>query len=117
MPIYEIACNKCGRHEDVYRKLSDIDDLPDCCGEKMHRCLSSPAFMMDMQPYRSMATGEMITSRSRHKSHMKEHGLIEVGDQMPAHEKNIEQGKKAKAKKESVKLREEISARLDTVTK
>lgn len=36
--------------------------------------------MSDIQPYQSMITGEMITSRSKHRQHLKEHGMIEVGN-------------------------------------
>lgn len=37
--------------------------------------------MSDIQPYQSMVTGEMVTSRSRHRQHLKEHGCIEVGNE------------------------------------
>lgn len=36
--------------------------------------------MPDIQPYQSMVTGELITSRSRHREHLKQHGMIEVGN-------------------------------------
>jgi putative FmdB family regulatory protein len=112
MPVYEVRCNKCGKHEDIFRRLAEYDDLPDCCGERMERCLSAPAFMVDMPAYRSMATGEMITSRTQHRNHLKNNGLVEIGDQHEAHTKQMEQNKKAKEKKESIKLRQEIAARL-----
>ena len=34
----------------------------------------------DIQPYRSMVDGSMITSRSHHREHLREHGCIEVGN-------------------------------------
>ena len=34
----------------------------------------------DIQPYQSMITGELITSRSKHREHLKEHGCVEVGN-------------------------------------
>ena len=37
--------------------------------------------MGDIQPYRSMVTGEMITSRSGHREHLKAHQLVEVGNE------------------------------------
>lgn len=37
--------------------------------------------MPDIQPYRSMQTGEVIGSRSTHRAHLKQHGLIEVGNE------------------------------------
>lgn len=39
--------------------------------------------MGDISPYRSMVNGEWITSRSRHREHLREHGLSsnnEVGN-------------------------------------
>lgn len=35
----------------------------------------------DIQPYKSMITGEMITSRSHHRAHLRQHGCIEVGNE------------------------------------
>lgn len=43
--------------------------------------VSAPMVMVDIKPYKSMVTGEMITSRSQHRSHLKQHGLIEVGNE------------------------------------
>jgi len=43
--------------------------------------VNAPVVLGDIQPYRSMATGEMITSRSTHRNHLKQHGLIEVGNE------------------------------------
>lgn len=40
----------------------------------------TPDVMPDIKPYRSMLTGELITSRSRHREHLKEHGYEEVGN-------------------------------------
>lgn len=117
MPVYEVRCLKCGKHEDIFRRLAEYDDLPMCCDQVMTRCLSAPSVMPDIQPYRSMATGEMITSRSQHRNHLKSRGLVEIGDQHDAHVKQVEQRKKEKEKAESIRLRQEIAARLDTVTR
>lgn len=35
----------------------------------------------DIQGYKSMATGEWISSRSQHREHLKEHRLIEIGNE------------------------------------
>lgn len=42
---------------------------------------AGPYIMDDIAPYQSMATGEVIPSRSRHREHLKAHGLIEVGNE------------------------------------
>ena len=81
MPIYAIACDTCGKSEDVFRSLAEYDNLPECCGVKMHRVMSAPDVIPDIQPYKSMLTGEMIESRSKHRSHLKQHGCIEIGNE------------------------------------
>jgi len=35
----------------------------------------------DIEPYQSMKTGEMIQGRRQHREHLREHGLIEVGNE------------------------------------
>ena len=36
--------------------------------------------MPDIQPYRSMIDGSVISSRSRHREHLRAHGCVEVGN-------------------------------------
>ncbi len=36
--------------------------------------------MKDIKPYKSMIDGREITSRSRHREHLREHGCVEVGN-------------------------------------
>lgn len=38
-------------------------------------------FIPDIAGYKSMATGEYIGSRSAHRAHLKQHGLIELGNE------------------------------------
>lgn len=83
MPRYDAECKKCGRVEEVYLSISDRDNLPTCCGEKMFRSMSTPYIQPDNVCYKSMVTGEMITSRTAHKNHLREHKLIEVGNEKP----------------------------------
>ena len=45
--------------------------------------------MPDIKEYKSMITGETITSRSRHREHLKQHGCIEIGNEVPYMIKNI----------------------------
>ena len=37
--------------------------------------------MPDIQPYKSMIDGREITSRSRHREHLRAHGCIEIGNE------------------------------------
>lgn len=43
---------------------------------------SGPDILRDIKPYKSMIDGRIITSRSRHREHLKEHGCIEVGNEV-----------------------------------
>ena len=43
------------------------------------------SIMPDIQPYKSMLHGGMVTSRSQHRNDLRDHGCIEVGNEkMPA---------------------------------
>ena len=64
----------------------------------------------DIQPYVSMADGSVITSRSKHREHLKAHGCIEVGNEKM--ESRKESWIESKQNKEA--LRREIAARLDS---
>lgn len=39
----------------------------------------------DIQPYQSMIDGRMIQSRSEHRAHLKQHGMIEIGNEINHH--------------------------------
>lgn len=43
----------------------------------------APYIMSDIRDYPSVITGEQITSRSQHREHLRTHGCIEVGNDMP----------------------------------
>lgn len=38
----------------------------------------------DIAPYKSMVTGEMITSRSQHREHLLKHNCFEIGNEVNA---------------------------------
>ncbi len=40
-----------------------------------------PIVMKDIAPYRSMVDGSEITSRSRHREHLRVHNCIEIGNE------------------------------------
>ena len=44
---------------------------------------SGPQVIRDINPYKSMINGQMITSRSQHRTHLRDHGCIEVGNEIP----------------------------------
>jgi hypothetical protein len=50
-------------------------------GSQEHYESLGPMIMPDIQPYKSMIDGSMITSRSIHRDHLRQHGCIEVGNE------------------------------------
>lgn len=111
MPIYLINCPRCGKQETIFRKLSEYNDLPECCGESMSRMICAPNVISDIQPYKSMVTGEIITSRSQHKRHLQQHGCTEVGNESMTPKTDHFAVNKRKSE-----LRQEISQRLDAIS-
>lgn len=50
--------------------------------EKGTEPVSSGVMVMgDIKPYTSMIDGSLITSRSHHRMHLKQHGCVEVGNE------------------------------------
>ena len=47
--------------------------------------VNAPMVMNDIGGYKSMVTGEWISSRSQHREHLKAHRLLEVGNEIKAH--------------------------------
>jgi hypothetical protein len=64
------------RKRYVFRDGQWVEFSPD-----MLPSADAPMVINDIDPYRSMQTGEVISSRSRHREHLKAHGLIEVGNE------------------------------------
>lgn len=44
----------------------------------------SSQVMGDLEPYKSMQTGEIIQGRKQHRDHLRAHGLVEVGNEYNA---------------------------------
>lgn len=81
MPLYQIACDHCGHHDEIFRSFENYDDLPECCGEPMRRVMCPALVHGDIQPYVSMIDGSIINSRSRHREHLRQHNCVEVGNE------------------------------------
>lgn len=47
----------------------------------LHRAVDAPYVMNDIKEYKSPLDGSIISSRSHHRQHMREHGVIEVGNE------------------------------------
>lgn len=73
------ACIRC-------KKLYSPDgewEIDDPCTCENHDPIKKNAAYIqpDIEPYKSMITGEMITSRSKHRQHLKDHNCIEAGNE------------------------------------
>jgi hypothetical protein len=112
MPIYVVKCDVCGEEKDIFRKVSSLDDpMPDCCGQETHRILCAPMVQSDIQPYKSMVDGTMITSKSQHRAHLKQHGMVEIGNEIKSHME------KPKPKTDRESVRKAISDSIDLLRK
>lgn len=52
-------------------------------GTRPRPSVDFPMIMPDVAPYKSIITGEEISSRSQHRAHLAEHGCEEVGNEKP----------------------------------
>ena len=50
-------------------------------GHEPHAERTGPDIMPDIEPYRSMIDGRMITSRSQHREHLRDNNCVEVGNE------------------------------------
>jgi hypothetical protein len=55
----------------------------------------APMVMSDIQPYISQVDGSVIESRSKHKAHLKQHKMIELGNDVPKQHKPAELSRKS----------------------
>ena len=59
--------------------------------------------MPDIGGYVSMVDGTWIKSRSHHRSHLKQHGMIELGNDVPTAHKTVDMSTKSKeARKQQI---------------
>jgi len=106
-----MLCPKCGYTEGnhIETKKSDKDHYLEFWGftlgspeaeqawkekEKMtHR--EAPMVMSDIEGYISQVDGTWIKSRSHHRSHLKQHRMIELGNDVPMQHKPAEINQKS----------------------
>ena len=106
-----MICPKCGYTEGnhVKAKKSDKDYYLEFWGyalgtpeaeqawkEKQEMTArEAPMVMSDIEGYVSQVDGTWIKSRSHHRSHLKEHRMIELGNDVPTQHKKIELSRKS----------------------
>jgi hypothetical protein len=106
-----MICPKCGYSEGnhIEAKKSDKDYYLEFWGytlgspeaeqawkekEEMTR-REAPMVMSDIEGYVSQVDGTWIKSRSHHRSHLKQHRMIELGNDVPLQHKKIELSRKS----------------------
>ena len=104
-------CPKCGWSEGnhIEAKQSDKDyylefwgytlDTPEAeqaWKEKQEMTYrEAPMVMSDIEGYVSQVDGTWIKSRSHHRNHLKQHRMIELGNDVPMQHKKIEMSRKS----------------------
>jgi len=104
-------CPKCGWSEGnhVEAKKSDKDyylefwgytlgtpEAEEAWKEKQEMTYrEAPMVMSDIEGYVSQVDGTWIKSRSHHRSHLKQHRMIELGNDVPMQHKKIEMSRKS----------------------
>ena len=58
--------------------------------------IEAPMVMSDIDGYVSQVDGSWIKSRSDHRSHLKQHRMIELGNDVPMQHKSIDMSTKSK---------------------
>lgn len=84
MPTYTYECPRCEYQQTEILTLAEHDTFKlRHCHRQMFQVMFAPQITTDIQPYRSMVTGERIAGRSQHREHLKQHGCVEVGNEAP----------------------------------
>ena len=71
----------------------------------------APRVMSDIGGYISQVTGEYIDSRSKHRNHLKQHGMVELGNDLPKQQKSVEIDRKSQEQRKRT-IAEVANARL-----
>lgn len=87
MPIYRVKCGQCEYQADIFRRMSEYDDLPLHCGISVQRMVCAPMIAVDIPAYRATATGQMIEGRAQHREYLRKNDLVEIGNEKLGHKK------------------------------
>ena len=68
---------------DETGKIYEVVDGVVTLNKREESARASYFIMPDISPYKSTVTGEVIESRSKHREHLKRHGLVEIGNEKP----------------------------------
>lgn len=80
--IYDYRCPACKAEQTIVCSVKEhVNHIPCECGEEMRQIIYPPHVITDIEPYRSVVTGERIRGRAHHRQHLRDHNLIEVGNE------------------------------------
>lgn len=71
----------------------------------------APRVMSDIGGYISQVDGSYIDSRSKHRDHLKRHGMVELGNDLPKQQKSVEIDRKSQEQRKRT-IAEVANARL-----
>jgi predicted nucleic acid-binding Zn ribbon protein len=71
MPIYGCVCQGCGHYETIFRHISQRDDTPVHCSQKMVRRVEAPSVQVDIGGYTSPIDGKWIEGKSARREDLK----------------------------------------------
>jgi hypothetical protein len=71
----------------------------------------APRVMSDIGGYVSQIDGSWIESRSKHRNHLKQHGMVELGNDLPKQQKSVEIDRKSQEQRKRT-IAEVANARL-----
>lgn len=86
MPTYVWKCPVCHKRTEGYRKISERDDAPRCCGGVLTDRIITPTFVRVFQPYQTAAWDKeqgkslRITNEAEHRAFLRRNRYEEVGN-------------------------------------
>lgn len=74
MPIYTAQCRKCGREQDYFAKIAELNNTPKCCGVKTKKILTPTHIAGDLPDYQSPIDGRVVHGRAGRKRDLERSG-------------------------------------------
>lgn len=97
--VLEIVAEKPQSEKDFYLEwwtptLGAEEALKSWEEKQLNIQIAAPRVMSDIDGYISQVDGSWIDSRSKHRSHLKQHNMVEVGNDVPMQQKTVEMSSK-----------------------
>lgn len=97
MPLYAYRCPSCGRDEDAFARIDEMESAaPRCCGAPMRRQITAPMVQvpggLDVR-YVCPMSGEQVTSMRRRKYLMQKYGVVDSRELKDTWQRSLQQRK------------------------